>query len=153
MSSALWCAALSATVYILDYRRRERRAVPALSEFGQGFVNLLIHGCRIGPHKTLPLSVYLLQNFSRPCLQQLNYVFFVCVFKHILEKRLIVKIIISLSGVIITFLHIFFIEFFHIVNYNIENWVWQLARTRTLAALCCMLSGFVSSLEIIGLLG
>ena len=55
------CHRLSHTVYILDYRRRERRAVPALSEFGQGFVNLLKHGCRIGPHKTLPLSVSLLK--------------------------------------------------------------------------------------------
>ena len=34
-----------------------------------------------------------------------------------------------------------------IVNYNFENWVWKLARTRTLASLCCMLSGFVSLLE------
>ena len=37
---------------------------------------------------------------------------------------------------------IFFIGFFHTVHYNIENWVWICgqARTRTLAATCCMLS-------------
>ena len=46
-----------------------------------------------------------------------------------------------------------FLEFFRIVNYNIENWVWKMARTRTLATLCCMLSGFVSSFEDSGLLG
>ena len=40
-------------------------------------------------------------------------------------------------------------SFFYIVHYNIENWVWNLVRTRTLVALGCMLSCF-SSLESIG---
>ena len=57
----------------------------------------------------------------------------------------------------ISFLYIYFFNnifywFFHIVHYNIENWVWNLVRTRTLVALGCMLSCF-SSLESIGFLG
>ena len=56
----------------------------------------------------------------------------------------------------VPFFLFFFIGFFHLGHYitiHIENWVWNLARTRTHVALFCMLSCLVSSLVNFVLLG
>ena len=59
-------------------------------------------------------------------------------------------------GLSLIFFFFFGGGFFHLghyVHYNIENWVWNLARTRTHVALFCMLSCLVSSLVNFVLLG